>query len=157
MAAFSECEDKSSSNEKRPEISFTKSNKGKPLLIHENYVFKCNKITTNKKYWLCTERECGVYLHTCINDQLMHIAGVHKHPANPDQLQVKLVRDKMKERILVETTSITKIYDEEIIKANLSREATAVMPTIVEYRKLSKEYDGAILIESFFLNIQDLI
>ena len=39
----------------------------------------------------------------------------------------------MKERLLAETTSITKIYDEEVVKANLSKSATAIMPTVVEY------------------------
>ena len=40
----------------------------------------------------------------------------------------------MKERILLETTSITKIYDEETAKANLSKCATAILATVIEYR-----------------------
>ncbi|CAF4823198.1 unnamed protein product, partial [Rotaria magnacalcarata] len=40
----------------------------------------------------------------------------------------------MKERILAETTSITKICDEEIVKANISKGATALIPTVVDFR-----------------------
>jgi hypothetical protein len=115
-------------------ISFTKSNKGKPIIIHENHLFKCNKTTASKKYWLCVEKECGVYIHISVTNELICITGGHNHSVNPDQLATKLLRDKMKERILAETTSITKIYDEEIVKANLCKGATAIMPTIVEYR-----------------------
>ncbi|CAF5116728.1 unnamed protein product, partial [Rotaria sp. Silwood1] len=83
---------------------------------------------------MCSERECGVYIHTSVTDELLSISGDHNHSANPDQIEVKLLRDKMKERILAETMSITKIYDEEIVKANLSKAATAIIPTVVEYR-----------------------
>ena len=114
--------------------SFAISNKGKPLLIYENYLFKCNKTTASKTYWMCTERQCNVYIHTSLIDQLICVSGGHNHSSNPDQIEAKLLRDKMKERILTETTSITKIYDEEIAKVNLSKAATAILPTIVEYR-----------------------
>jgi hypothetical protein len=133
MMTHSEGEN-SSSKTQQFEISFATSNKGKPLLIHENHLFKCNKKTLSKKYWVCIERECDVYIHTSITDELICITRGHNHPANPDQLAAKLLRDKMKERILAETTSITRIYDEEIVKANLSKAVAVAMPTIVEYR-----------------------
>lgn len=116
------------------ELSFATSNKGKPILIYKNYLFKCNKTTASKKYWICIEQECGVYIHTSVINEMICINGDHNHSANPDQVEAKLLRDKMKERILAETTSITKIYDEEITKAKLSRGATAIIPTIIEYR-----------------------
>jgi hypothetical protein len=52
------------------------------------------------------------------------ITGDHNHAANPEQIATKILRDRMKERILAETTSITKIYDEEIVKTNLSNRLT---------------------------------
>ncbi|CAF5220154.1 unnamed protein product [Rotaria magnacalcarata] len=85
---------------------------------------------------MCSESECGVYIHTNTTDELICINGNHNHSANPDQLETKLLRDKMKERILSETTSITKIYDEEIAKANLSKGVAAILPTVIEYRAL---------------------
>ena len=77
------------------EISFVTSNKGKPLLIYENYLFKCDK-TTSKKHWLCIEYECSVYIHTIITDEFICITDNHNHFANLDQLAAKLLRDKMK-------------------------------------------------------------
>ncbi len=123
----------SSSKTKQSEISFATSNKGKPLLIYEKYLFRCNKTTAGKKYWVCLEPECGVYIHTTVTDELIYINHDHGHSVNPDQMEAKVLRDKMKERILAETTSITKIYDEEIVKANLSKGATAIIPTVIEY------------------------
>lgn len=119
------------------DVLFATSNKGKPLLIFEQHVFKCNKTTATKKYWVCDERGCGIYIHTSLSDEFLSITGSHNHSSNPDQVEVKFIRDKMKERILTETTSITKIYDEEIAKANLSKGATAIIPTVVEYRMYS--------------------
>ena len=133
------------------EISFATSNKGKPLLIYDNYLFKRNKTTPSKKYWLCVEQQCGVYIHTSVADEMICINGAHNHPFNSDQLEAKLLRDKMKERILTETTSITKIYDEEVAKANLSKGATAVMPTIVEYRTYHSRYQQNIHLKCFVL------
>ncbi|CAF5093151.1 unnamed protein product [Rotaria magnacalcarata] len=40
----------------------------------------------------------------------------------------------MKERILNETISLTKIYDEDIKKASFSDEATAALASVVEFR-----------------------
>ena len=40
----------SSSETQRSEISFAISNKGKPLIIYENYLFKCNKTTKTKAF-----------------------------------------------------------------------------------------------------------
>ncbi|CAF5080253.1 unnamed protein product, partial [Rotaria magnacalcarata] len=83
---------------------------------------------------MCSESECGVYIHTNTTDEFICINGNHNHSVNHDQLETKLLRDKMKERILSETTPITKIYDEEIAKVNLSKGAAAILPTVIEYR-----------------------
>lgn len=139
MIANSHFENCASKNE-QSEISFTVSNKGRPLLIHENHLFKCNKITLRKKYWSCIERDCNVYIHTSIIDEFTSITGDHNHSSNPDELETKLLRNKIKERILAETTSITRIYDEEVIKANLSRGAAAILPTVVEFRMYYSSY-----------------
>jgi FLYWCH zinc finger domain len=109
-------------------LLFTLSNKGKPQLIYNGHIFKCNKTTDKKKYWVCVESGCGIYIHT---------SGEHNYTANPRHIEVKLVRDKMKEQILSETTSITRISDEEIGKANLSHSATAILSTVVEFRMYS--------------------
>ena len=73
-------------------------------------------------------------MHTALNKELICLNGVHNHLSSPEQLEAKLLRDKMKERILTETISITKMYDEEIVKAKLSKAAAAILPTVIEYR-----------------------
>ena len=55
--------DGNSSSTSQTEISFATSNKGKQILIHENYLFKCIKKTASKKYRQCIERDL-VCTHT---------------------------------------------------------------------------------------------
>jgi hypothetical protein len=95
MATNSESES-SSSESGQSEISFATSNKGKPILIYENHIFKCNKIAKSKKYWLCDKRECAIYVHTSRTNEMICITGDHYHAANPDQIATKILRDKMK-------------------------------------------------------------
>ena len=54
-----------------PVISFINSNKGKPLLVANNYVFKLNKTTTTTKYWICKLNGCAAKIHTNLNNQLI--------------------------------------------------------------------------------------
>ena len=65
----------------------------------------------------------------------MCVTGRHHRPADPDQLTSKLLRDKIMERILAETVSITKIYDKVMGTANLFKGATAILSTLVEYHE----------------------
>ena len=116
-------------------ISFLTSNKGKKLLLSNEYLFKCNKTTHAKKYWICIERGCGVSIQTNLSDQLLLITGDHNHVVNPDLIEAKVLKEKMKHRILTETTSLTQIYDQEIANAKLSEASTAQFPTVIEYRK----------------------
>ena len=83
-------------------------------------MFKCNKSTDSKRYWICIEGGCGVSIQTKLNNDFLSISGDHNHTIDPDVLQRKVLKEKMKDRILTETTSIITIYDEEIAKATLS-------------------------------------
>ena len=120
--------------EEKQNLSFVTSNKGKRLLSYDHYLFKCNKATDTKIYWICISDGCGVFVHTDLNDRFLTISGDHVHVARPDLLEARALREKMKNRIMNETTSITKIYDEEIAKASLSESTAATFPTVVEYR-----------------------
>lgn len=53
---------------------------------------------------------------------------------DPERIEVKIVRKKMKPRFLLEATSITRIDDEEIVKSNLSNAAATIIPTVGEFR-----------------------
>jgi hypothetical protein len=117
-------------------LSFIKSNKDQPLLVMNNYVYKCNKTTAKTKYWVCVVKGCRVYVHTSLNDE--YSGGgkdAHSHAPNPELIQVKNVRQKMKERALNEVTSVGMIYDEEIAKATMTRSALAIFPADTEICK----------------------
>ena len=115
-------------------ISLLTSNKGKPLLMYDNHLFRCNKIVHFKKYWVCNTHGCNIFVHTNTRNEFLSIKGHHNHASKPHLLDVKQVRSKIKEFILNETTLLTKIYDEEIKKASLSDEATAAFPSVIEFR-----------------------
>lgn len=78
------------------DISFATSNKGKQLIVYDNYFFRCNKTKISKKYWICTENSCCVYIHTNINKEFICISGNHNHSGNSDQLETKLLRETNK-------------------------------------------------------------
>ena len=54
------------------QLLFSTSNKGKPIIIYNNYFFTCYKTTRSKKCWVCSEKACDVYIHTTINDEFMY-------------------------------------------------------------------------------------
>ncbi|CAF1237473.1 unnamed protein product [Rotaria sordida] len=117
---------------KSPAISFINSNKGKPLLVANNYVFKLNKTTTTTKYWICTLNGCSAKVHTDLNSQLIKTIGDHNHLAEKEKLEVREFREKVKQRAINETTPIPRIFDEECAKAMLSDATIAVLPSECE-------------------------
>ena len=52
-------------------IEFISSNKGKPLLVLDSYVYQLNKSTIKKKYWKCEVKYCTATVHTDANDQFL--------------------------------------------------------------------------------------
>ena len=112
-----------------PVISFINSNKEKPLLVANNYVFKLNKTTTTTKYWICTLNGCAAKIHTNLNNQLIKTIGDHNHVPEKEKLEVREFRENVKQRAINETTPIPRIYDEECAKAMLSDAAIAVLPS----------------------------
>ena len=119
-------------------LSFINSNKNQPLLVMNEYVYKCNKKTTKKKYWMCVVSGCRVYVQTTLND--LYLGGgtdSHCHAPNPELIEVKQVRHQMKERAINEMSSVGMIYDEEIAKTTMSSTALAIFPTNTEICKCS--------------------
>ncbi|CAF2064954.1 unnamed protein product [Rotaria magnacalcarata] len=80
---------------KFPSISFINSNKGKPLLVADDYTFKLNKTTTRTKYWICTVNCCAAKVHTDLNNGLMKTVGYHSHLRAKEKLEVREAREKM--------------------------------------------------------------
>jgi hypothetical protein len=120
-------------------ISFIQSQKGKPLLVLNKYIFKLNKTTTTTttmKYWICTLIECSAKLHTNASNEFIKVIDQHSHPPDKENIDVREFREKVKQRAMCETTPIPRIYDEECEKAMLSRAAIAVLPA---EREISKQ------------------
>ena len=121
------------SNTINPKLMFITSNKGQPLLVMNGYVYRCNKTTIKKKYWICTTRGCNVLVHTDMNnDYLCGGKNEHQHTTNPELLEVQQTRKQIKRRVINELTSIGMIYDEEMSKTTMSSAAIAIFPTIHE-------------------------
>ncbi|CAF4155088.1 unnamed protein product [Rotaria magnacalcarata] len=53
-------------------LSFIKSNKGQPLLVMNEQLYKCNKKTARKKYWICIVNGCSMVVHTDENDVYLY-------------------------------------------------------------------------------------
>ncbi|CAF3350190.1 unnamed protein product [Rotaria sp. Silwood2] len=117
-------------------LSFIFSQKGKPLLVMDNFVFKLNKTTNTKKYYRCENPECTMTLHTDINDVLIGTKGDHSHLFEPEQIEIRKLKHVIKERAKNETTPVPKIYDEETARFCLTSLAIAIVPS---QREISTE------------------
>ena len=111
-------------------ISFISSNKGKRMLVKEGYIYKSNKQTSLKIYWICKTRNCNASIHTDLNYKFMQSNGKHNHLIEPEEIEVKHFREALKERVINETTPISKIYDEEMVKAHFSPETLSSVPVV---------------------------
>ena len=52
------------------------------------------------------------------NDNISNVSGAHHHPANKAKITAQTVIRKMRKRAIEETTSIPKIYAEELATAS---------------------------------------
>ncbi|CAF1256757.1 unnamed protein product [Rotaria magnacalcarata] len=80
---------------KSPAISFMNLNKGKPLLVADEYTFKLNKATTTTKYWICIINGCAAKVHTDLTNLLMKTAGNHSNLPEKEKIEVREAREKM--------------------------------------------------------------
>ena len=80
--------------------------------------------------------ECLVKVHTNTNDKLIKIVGEHCHLQESETVDIRAFREKVKQRVVNETTPIPRIYDEECAKTTLSAAAIAVLPS---EREISKQ------------------
>ncbi|CAF1530543.1 unnamed protein product [Rotaria sordida] len=113
-------------------ISFTTSNRGKPLLIYSGYIFRLKKSTVKVKYWTCHSDGCVANVHTDKNDHFIKSNGQHHHIPEPEQIELRNLKRKVKERVKTETSSISKIYEEELARSNLSSTALTLASTAAE-------------------------
>ncbi|CAF4685582.1 unnamed protein product, partial [Rotaria magnacalcarata] len=58
--------------------------------------------------------------------------GIHSHLQSPEEIEVRTFHQNIKRRVINETTAITKIYDEELARQQMSQTAAAIMPSSYE-------------------------
>lgn len=113
-----------------PIITFSQSNKGKPVLICDGFVYHLNKSCPKVKYWRCENRLCSAVLHTDANDQFKSRNGDHSgHLSSPENIELLNFKSNVRKRVVTEATSIGRIYDEEMARAQLSQTALAIAPS----------------------------
>lgn len=116
--------------------SFLDSNKGHQQLIMDGFIYKMNKKTSSKLYWTCKIKNCTAKVHTDPNNNFLKRSGEHNHLIEPGNVEVQSFRKILKNRVVNETLPITKIYDEEIAKAQFSSEILASVPMVYNIRKI---------------------
>ena len=113
-----------------PIITFITSNKKKRLLVIDGYIFQQNKSTEKVIYWICEEKMCGMGVHLSTDDVFIKFTkSAHTHMPAPEKLQIRQVLSHVKDRVNRETTSVGKIYTEELSRHNLSDSALAMANT----------------------------
>lgn len=90
------------------------------MLVYLGYIYRLNKWTEKVKYRRCKANGCTANVHTNGNDNFIKAGGDHNHLPAPEQIELRNLKKKVKDRVQVETTSIPKIYEEELARSNLS-------------------------------------
>ena len=125
---------------KKPSHSFITSNKGKNLLVIDDYMYHHTKITSNVAYWICQIKDCGARAHIKMNtNQLIKQTGdVHCHLLSPEEVEIRSFKNVVKARSKEETIPIRQIYEEELACAKLS---TAALTQVSTANKAGKHID----------------
>ncbi|CAF3502099.1 unnamed protein product [Rotaria sp. Silwood2] len=126
-------------------MSFVLSQKGKPLLVMDDYVFRLNKTTNTTKYYRCENRDCTATAHTDLNNVLLKVNANHSHVIEPEKKEIRIFKQVVKERATKESTPIPKIYEEESAKMILKFSTIAILPS---QREMSSSLNKARRLET---------
>ncbi len=102
------------------------------MLVYSGYIYRLKKWTEKVKYWSCKSNGCTANIHTNAQDHFIKAGGDHQHLPSPEQIELRNLKKKVKDRVQVETTSIPKIYEEELARSNLSSVALTLAPVLGE-------------------------
>ncbi|CAF1243625.1 unnamed protein product [Rotaria sordida] len=108
--------------------------------VRDNYICYVSKTTTTVKYWKCEDRSCNVGVHTNIKDTFIKTVGNHSHLQSLEEIEVRTFKQNIKPRVINETTAITKIYNEELARQQMSQTAAAIIP--LPYEAKSDNYNS---------------
>jgi hypothetical protein len=117
-------------------INKTTSNKRKPMLTVHGYYFQMKNYNKAKtiQFWRCANRSCGLLLHTNLNDEFVRFSGSvteHSYLTNPAELEIRTLREEMRQRPEHELLPLQEIAEQEVQKSLLTGEALAVLPNIL--------------------------
>lgn len=80
-------------------ISFSKTEKSKPVLIEGGFDYIVDRTAGEKVYWRCTQskkKKCKARLHTT-NNTICHRVGNHSHSPNPNIDEIRQCRSEMRD------------------------------------------------------------
>lgn len=109
--------------------SFVLSQKGKPLLVMDDYVFMLNKTTNTIKYFRCENKDYTSTAHTDWNNVLLKVNGNHSHVIEPEKKEIHIFKQAAKQRATKESTPIIKMYEEESAKRILQFSTIGILPS----------------------------
>ncbi|CAF0966860.1 unnamed protein product [Didymodactylos carnosus] len=117
-------------------LQVIRSTKNKSLIIYESHLYRKFKQSNDILYWRCNVKGCKSYLHTDTNNVLIRATGSHiEHLANPEATEIRVISNKIKERVTKETTAIARIYEDENRGFHKSRlKTTPVLPTSIQFQ-----------------------
>jgi hypothetical protein len=96
-------------------ITIATTEKNKPLLIHNGFNYTIDRSTDTKTYWkceYCRTIKCKGRIHTDVNfTSVLHETGVHNHPANAANSEVRLFQDKIRSRAINTNESTQNVID----------------------------------------------
>jgi hypothetical protein len=117
-------------------LSFIKSNKGHRQLVRNSFIYKLNKQTSSKTYWICKHQASTATLLTDQNDNYLQSNGEHNHLVELEELEVQRFRTALKDRVINETAPVPKIFDEEIAEARFSPDTLPNAPIFRDIREI---------------------
>lgn len=114
----------------------TTSNKRKPMLTVHGYYFQMKNYNKAKtiKFWRCANRSCGLPLYTNLNDEFVRFSGSvteHSHLPNPAELEIRNLREEMRQRAEHELLPLQEIAEQQVRKSLLTGEVLGVLPNIL--------------------------
>jgi hypothetical protein len=83
-----------------PTVAIAKTEKNKPLLMHNGFNYIIDRTLDTKIYWkcqYCRTLKCKGRIHINVNfTNILHETGTHNHPANAANTEVRLFQDKIR-------------------------------------------------------------
>ncbi|CAF1493613.1 unnamed protein product [Rotaria sp. Silwood1] len=114
-------------------INFSKTQKGRDLLMMNGYSYTLNKETKVQHYWRCETRLCSATLITTRNliTDIHSISSVgeihHLHAPSIAKQEIGVFRAQVKRRVREELTPVALLIEQEMRKVNLSSEAQQLL------------------------------